>query len=226
MKVDLINHYVHQFAQHLEHGYEHDELYKYECLANFQQHWNLAADDLAAMYDLALSSRFSSRLWGGSKHSAKSMMLEFARLNPAYTIAAFRDLFRLDTDVMMRSKRFIFHCDQLLEELRAKHLRYNTHHHDRSTIVMYLALRFPDHYCLYDYPCFSKALLELEAKKIPAEYELDRFFKLTNILYGFLMKHPDVSPRYEKILSKQFYYRHSSHMMTFDFYQFVARHKA
>jgi len=223
MKVDLINQHCDRFARYLEKHYPLSELYRYECMQNFQTHWNLTSEDFSGMYDRSLSSKISNRLWGGSRHSAKSMMLEFINLNPDYVKLAFRDLFSNDRDLVMRIDRFKLHCDELLSQLRSLDNRFNAHHHDTGVICMYLAFHLPGDYCLFDYGLFKTSLGKLGAKQIPQSYEIDRYMKLTRIIHTFMMKNEGVSEQYNLLLQDPMYFQHPSLMMTADFYHFIGR---
>lgn len=221
MKVDLINHHCDRFATYLEKHYPLGELYRYECIQNFQTHWNLATEDLSGMYDRSLSSKVSNRLWGGSRHSAKSIMLEFIKLNPDYVKLAFRDLFSTDRDLVMRIDRFKLHCDELLSQLRSIDARFNAHHHDTGVICMYLAFRLPDEYCLFEYDIFIKSLEKLGAQQIPQAYEIDRYMKVSRIIQSFLVKREGVLKQYTHLLRDSTYYQRPCLMMTADLYRFL-----
>ena len=221
MKLDLIHHHCDRFATYLEKNYPLDELYRYECIQNFQTHWNFAAEDFQGMYDRSLSSKVSNRLWGGSRHSAKSIMLEFIKLNPDYVKLAFRDLFSADRDLVMRIDRFKLHCDELLSQLRSVDSRFNAHHHDTSAICLYLAFQLPAEYCLFEYEIFAQSLERLGTKQIPQPYEIDRYMKLTRIIHTFMMKNESVVEQYTRLLKDPMYFQPPSLMMTADFYHFV-----
>ncbi|NND08783.1 MAG: hypothetical protein HKN87_20605 [Saprospiraceae bacterium] len=222
MKVDLINQHANAFVSHLKQGYPEDELYRFECIQNFQTHWNLGTENLSQMFSHALSSTLSNRLWGGSRHSVKSMMLEFIAINPDYVRLAFRDLFTEDRDLVMRIDRFKVHCDELLLQLRSKDGRFNAHHHSTKSICMYLALRYPEDYCLFEYDVFVKALKKLGSTKLPAEYEIDRYMKVARIIHSFILKNGELPKQYARILHNSRFYDRPTLMMTLDFLQFVS----
>ena len=67
MKVEKINDYISKVKHYLKVNENDEFLYKYECLKNFQDNWDIEAIDFRLMYDQSLSSKMSNRLWGGRR---------------------------------------------------------------------------------------------------------------------------------------------------------------
>ena len=188
MKVDKINAYKEVFREHLEIPQSYNELYKYECLQNFEANWDLSALDLKTNYDNAFQSKISARLWGGSQNSAKEVMLLFLEMDKEFVRSMFRDLYNEDKDLGMRINRFVFHCDQMLEQLQAKQPKWTTHFHGESEVALYLAFNNPQVYPLFSYSPFANMMQRLEVKSVPESYELERYFKLCKGLYTLLKR--------------------------------------
>ncbi len=221
MKLELIKRLIASFTDYLKNDFDRSELFKWECQYNFQLHWDPRSAKLPEMYDQALSSQFSGMLWGGSKHSAKSMMLKFFTTNPDYTISAFRDLFDESQDVSLRIQRFISHCDELLENLPIHQRKENTHYQSHYTASLYLAFRYPKKYCIFQYPTFLHTAEYIRVHPIPQPFDIERFFKISNIISTFLWKDEMLMDTYQKLIDDHIHYQKATQLLTYELYRFV-----
>jgi len=219
MKVHLIKEYIEKYKTFLDSEIPYYEAYKWECVSNFQEHWNLGAEDLRTMYKQSLSSIYSAKLWKGSKNSPKSVMLKYFKSNPEFARDAFRDLFNEELEVILRMDRFSYHCDQLLPELIKFDRKADRHYHDDFRILsVYLALKYPQKYCVFDYKPFKKMMVKLETQDVPAEFEIGRFFKLMQGLYKILIKDKELLEIHAKKIEGEEFYKEPCMMLVHDFY--------
>lgn len=218
MKVERILHYIDAFKKHLKTGGELNT-YKWECILNFQQRFDADSRDFAASYDQSLRSTISANLWGGTKDSSKSALLELIHENPTFIAATFGDLFNEQLDIMLRLNRFGFHCDQVLSKLQEKNKKINDHaHHDFRILSLYLAFQYPETYTLFDYIPYRKMMEKIESRNIPTEFEVDRFFKTTRAIQKFLIKDEELMEIVTKQLDQPMYYQKPSTMLVHEFY--------
>ncbi len=217
MKVDKINAYKEVFRKHLEITQNYHELYKYECLQNYMEHWDLSELDLKAVYDRSYSSTISGRLWGGSTNSAKALMMKFLEMDKEFVRSMFRDLYNEDRDISMRINRFKFHCDQLLTQLQETEQQWNDHFHTDREVALYLCFQFPDRYNLFNYGPFSIMMQRLELKKLPEAYESDRYFKLCKGLYTMLSKDEALMELHRDRRKEAMYYGEDTMMIVHDY---------
>lgn len=188
MKVNNIKHFADKFKSYLRSSPSDSLVYKYENLKNYRAHWDIEDFDLAHMFDLSFKSQMSNELWGGSVHSAKSIMLQFLKMDKEFCRSMFKDLFNDQKDLAMRINRFDFHLDQMLDILHKENEKFNAHYHSPKTISLYLCFNDPSKYCIIEHDPFSKMLQMLEAKSIPEVYELERSLKLCKGLFTLLSK--------------------------------------
>jgi len=217
MIVAKINAYKEVLKEHLRITQDYNELYKYEALKNFQEQWDLSALDLKKVYDQSFQSPTSGRLWGGSTNSAKEYMLKFIDKDKEFVRSMFRDLYNEEKDVGMRVNRFLLHCDELLRQLQIKELKLNNHLHGPEEASLYLAFKYPDRYCLFNYGPFNIMMNRLEAKNVPQEFEVDRYFKLCKGLFTILSKDEEVMELYKKHLVGENYHQELSMLMVHDY---------
>lgn len=227
MKLDLLRHFRNQFKEHLRSlPPQSGSGVKWECQEIFGREWDLEALDLGKMFDRSLTHPISGSLWGGNHQSAKSIMLDFIDLNKEFVRSMFRDLFSLQKDLTMRIERFRFHCDQLLEKLQEKDRRINYHfHEDYHMPMLYLSLRYPYEFCIYDQIPFCRSLTLIGAKN-PDNSTLDRFMKIIPIYQSQLMQDEELIEalsRQTKIHDKNLL---KSLWLAHDFYHFIASQKS
>lgn len=217
MKVHLIEEAKEEFKAYLKETDDYREIYKFECLKNYKDNWDLNASDLPGMYDKSFSSRISSRLWGGRRNSAKSFMLEFFNMNSEFMVAAFSDLFDESKDVVLRMNRFKFYCDEMLGDLQKKNKKASFHHHNLRMISLYLSFQYPESYCVFDYKAFSKLMERFEVPEIPQDFEIGRFYKLAKAIGNILGKDKELMELHQKQLFGDEFYKEPTMLLVHDF---------
>ena len=219
MKLENIQDYVGKFKQYLASEEPYYEDYKWENLKNFQTHWDANAADFAAMYNKSFTSKYSGRLWGGSKNSAKSMMLAMINKNADFIRSAFKDFFNIEKEIMLRANRFSFHCDQVMEEVRSDNPKLVKHYHDNFKILsVYLSFMYPMEYCIFDYKAFRQMMKKLEVVEIPESYEIDRFFKICKNLYNIISQDEELIELHRSKIQGDDFYADESLLLVHDFY--------
>ena len=184
----------------------YDEMYKWEALKNFQDNWNIEADDFKAMYDKSFYSSYTNNLWANPHWYPKSVMLRFIDHDKERVRQMFMDLFNEEESVDRRTDRFVYHCDKMLEEISVVEPSMKRHFHDGQRIVsLYLAFRFPDKYAMYKYTEFKTFMKAVKVKDIPGTGEYERFFKVTRTLYNILVKDEELMKLHKSLLTDDCY---------------------
>ena len=225
MQLKKLQQYISDYREILKEKREFHEIYKWECLKNFQDHWDIEAGDFAKMYDQSLQSTVTRRLWKGEDFFPKEMMLKFIAIAPDFVRAMFRDLFNEKKEVEDRVARFQFCCDSMLSEYKEANpltIENNHFHQENHVISMYLTFRFPNAYTLFEYPVFLKAMKNLGTTKPPSPFDVTRFFKVTKTINTFLQKDEILLERHQKRLHPKTDYMDSTLLLVNDFYYFVA----
>jgi 5-methylcytosine-specific restriction protein B len=199
------------------------ELYKWEALKNFQQSWDIETEDFKGMYDRSLRSKVSNNLWANPHWFPKAVMLHFIDHHKERVRQMFRDLFNEDEGIDKRIERFVYNCDQLLNETYVDGRLMQHHFHDGQRMVsLYLAFRYPDRYAIYKYTEFKTFMEVVKAKDIPSTGEYERFFKVVRILYGILTKDEELMRQYRAVLTDDCFKRETL-MLAQDFIFVTAR---
>ncbi len=203
----------------------HPFVYKWESVQEFQAHWNPDDPDPAAMFDRCLQNSETRRLWQTENWYPKRMMLEFWRFDPRTVRAMFDDLFAETRDVEARIGRFLFGCDELLRDYKRAHptsVENNHYHGDYRIIALYLAFRYPDQYAPYDFEVFRQALVLFQARDIPRQNDVGRYFKVLRTLMTFLEKDPAVGQRMQAHLHARRHFPGKTLLLAEDFCRFAA----
>jgi len=193
MKVAIINEYKDKFKSYLSQNDDFPNAFYFEIISNWKAHWNTEGKNLSEIYNSSLQSNVSARLWGGSVNSAKSMMIILLEKEEEFMRSTFRDLFNETLDIGLRLDRFGFHTDQVFRPLQSKDPKHVSHfHNDREILCLYLAMEFPDRYCLFDYPTFLKMMEVFESRNIPTKVEVERYYKSCRGINNLLIKDEDL----------------------------------
>ena len=189
MKVSLINAYKDKYKTFLINKDNPSNGFYLDIAANWKANWNTEGKDLSKIYESSLQSKVSARLWGGSVNSPKSMMILLLEKEEEFMRSTFRDLFNETLDIGLRLDRFGFHTDQVFRPFQGKNPKYISHfHHDREILCLYLALEYPEKYCLFDYPVFHKMMVKFESRNIPTKVEVERYYKSCRGIQNLLLR--------------------------------------
>lgn len=193
----------------------------------FQNQWDVAAPEIGKMYDLSLQNSQTKRLWKREAYEPKRMMLAFMEMQPDFVAYMFKDLFNEEKSIGGRVDRFVFHCDELLQEYKQQFPRSidNNHYHgDRYQMLsLYLAFRYPDLYTYYDGTTFWKVLGRWGTANLPAADDFERFCKIAKTIYSLLAKDEELLKMHQERLVEGEHYLEKSLLVVYDFYQFCFR---
>jgi hypothetical protein len=225
MQVPKLKAYLAAYRDWLSTPAAHVRLPYWETQQNWQTHWDPATDDWAKMYQRALDNGTTRRLWKREAYAPKEMMLHFLALEPDFVRSMFTDLFNETKDAHGRADRFIFFCDQLLDQYRRKYPARNdtSHYHDDGygIISLYLACQFPLAYAPYTADTQRSFLQKVGAANVPLAGDFPRHLKLMPTLYKFLNQDAEILARHQARLLAS-HYAADSLLLSFDFVQFVA----
>lgn len=145
----LVKEYQNYFTNHKgENGesYWEEEEFKWRGIKTFQDNWDLDAQDLSDMIKRSLNG--VSHMMVSQARFPEGMIEGFAEQEPDTVRAMFKDLFDESKDIVERFHSFKQKSADLLERVGngAKN-----HFQDERTIALYLWLRYPDKYYVYQY---------------------------------------------------------------------------
>lgn len=145
----LVKKYQNYFTNHKgENGesYWEEEEFKWRGIKTFQDNWDLDTQNLSDMIKRSLYG--VSHMMVSQARFPEGMIEDFAEREPDTVRAMFKDLFDESKDIVERFHFFKQKSADLLERVGngAKN-----HFQDERTIALYLWLRYPDKYYVYQY---------------------------------------------------------------------------
>ena len=153
-----------------------NEKYKWEAIKQFQDHWDIDADNFAEMFKKATDK--TSNLLASGYAYPRGMMIEFAKADAEAVREMFRALYDEKQDLAVRVDAFQVAC----EEMRNKYNdgTWKNHYQNTNTISTYLWLRYPDKYYIYKY-----GLMQAAAKELGADYKPKANGSVDSMIGGF-----------------------------------------
>lgn len=146
---NLVKEYQNYFTNHKgENGesYWEEEEFKWRGIKTFHDNWDLDAQNLSDMIKRSLHG--VSHMMVSQARFPEGMIEDFAEREPETVRAMFKNLFDENKDIVERFHSFKQKSADLLERVGngAKN-----HFQDERTIALYLWLRYPDKYYVYQY---------------------------------------------------------------------------
>ena len=146
---NLVKEYQNYFTNHKGkngESYWEEEEFKWRGIKTFQDNWDLDAQNLSDMIKHSLYG--VSHMMVSQARFPEGMIEDFAEREPETVRAMFKNLFDENKDIVERFHSFKQKSADLLERVGngAKN-----HFQDERTIALYLWLRYPDKYYVYQY---------------------------------------------------------------------------
>ncbi len=130
------------FREHWE-----DEKYKWEAVKQFQDHWDIEAEDFGGMFKQATDKTYN--LLASGYAYPRTMIQNFAKADDGAVREMFRELFDEGRNLSERVEAF----QAAAEAIRVKYDdgSWGKHYQNTNAISTYLWLRYPDRYYIYKY---------------------------------------------------------------------------
>jgi 5-methylcytosine-specific restriction protein B len=221
--------YIKSYKTFILAGHEKD-LEKWEALLNFQENWNIEAEDFAAMYDSSLKAS-SEILWESSHYHPKQTMLKFIAINQEDVRSLFLALYDESMDLYNRLEAFVTSCDSMLSCLNdkiAKPSKKPKHYHKCiQAISQYLYFQFPQRYFPYnlrEFKDFSSVFFDSTLED--GSSTIDKYIAFTgqaSDIRSLLRCDEDLINIYDKWLKTNGFIDPEYTLLTFDFISHTVR---
>jgi hypothetical protein len=220
MNFEKINSYIQSYKDNFE-LVNHQELYKWKAVKQFQDHWDIEAEDFYAMLSESLSLTFN--LLDSGQYFPKRMLLRYAHDHPGLLRSYFKELYDEENDINNRIETFRSNLQILNENYEDAENDYQDH----RAIIVYLALRFPDRYYFYKQRMF-KAFVEkvdYDYKSIAGRIEnISQFNYLCDIIKHELSQDQELIRIHNSRLTENCYVDTNLNILTQDFIYAVVAH--
>lgn len=209
-----LNFFRTSFVEHWE-----DEKYKWQAVKQFQDNWNVNADDFYAMFEKA--TKKSNNLLDSRNFLPRGMILEFSKENPEKTRQMFEILFDENKSLSQRIEKF----KNIADELQKNHnqnssSKWKSHFQTDNAISTYLWLKFPQTYYIYKWSEYRNVAKELDC---PVKFtkghreNLENGFALYDSICNELVKDEDIKKLLKSKLTDDCYPDEALKTLTIDF---------
>jgi hypothetical protein len=153
------------------------ELYKWQAVQHFQEHWNLEADDFPAM--LAQSLEKTANLLNTANYFPRGMITGLSENEPETVRTAFRWLFNEEGALEDRITDFRQYAKELTAVYKGTE---KADYQDPRAVSIYLTLRYPDRYGFYMQSVFQEATEKLAHPYRPKRGDIDNLRRWQGLL--------------------------------------------
>lgn len=197
------------------------ELYKWQAVKQFQDHWNIGAEDFYIMLQESLS--LTENLLMSGLYFPKGMLLETAEAQPEAVRNLFKTLYNEDEDLLYRIKAF----RAGMKELIAANFDVKNDYQDHRAIVVYLVLKYPERYFLYKFGMFKTFASKINYTYTPVKGRIENvshFNNMCDILKPIIVKDQELLRLHNARLTADCYIDEDYNILTQDFIYAVAQH--
>lgn len=174
---ELLKEYVAEYKENfmdIRYGKGHEEIYKWKAVEHFRNKWNIDAVIFSEMFKEAVSKTYN--LLTAAMFFPLGMLSSFAQKEPETVRAMFVDLYDESKDLQDRISNFMFQAD----ELHKRNPGGKSHYQGIRAISVYLWLKYPEKYYIYQYAIYDNVVQKLEA-----DYKIKKDGRPETLLEGF-----------------------------------------
>ncbi len=158
---DIIKSLIPLYKRLITSDEKYDEIYKWEAFQTFQNHWDLAADDLTEMVNKSFAGNLN--LWTSNNYYPITMIKDFVGVNQELVRDALNDLLNENIDLTERIVTYRRVMDELLTAYNAKKKQENKHNYqDARTISLLLSFKHPSKHSLFKHSILKQFCEKLE----------------------------------------------------------------
>ena len=148
MNRELLRSYISEYEKEFT-RISDQEIYKWRAVKQFQDNWDLDANDFSEMLVLALSK--TDNLMAAGNYFPREMIIRMAKERPQTVKGLFLDLFDEEADLLERIDSF----QKKAKDLNQSLFQYKNHFQDDRAVMVYLTLKFPEIYFFYKFTMFK-----------------------------------------------------------------------
>lgn len=200
------------------------EMYKWEAIQHFQQHWDINAENFLDMFMSATDKTYN--LLANMNNYPRGMLKSFAAADAEAVRGMFINLFEESENLAERIEEF----QSKAEEMRVKYDdgTWRQHYQGENAITTYLWLKYPDKYYIYKYSevrAFAKAVdSDFVPKKGGSTFNVEGGLKLYNEVREVIKADSELEEMFKSVLKDSCYSDPEKITMTIDVGFFVSRY--
>lgn len=220
MNQQLLKTYIQAYKDNFK-SISKQEIYKWQAVKQFQDHWNIEAEDFYAMLQTSLSS--TENLLTSGLYFPKGMLVETAEVQPEAVRDLFKALYSEEEDLLYRIEAF----RAGMKELIAANFDVKNDYQDHRAIVVYLVLKYPERYYLYKFGIFKTFASKINYTYTPVKGRIENvshFNNICDILKPIIVKDQELLRLHNARLTTDCYIDEDYNILTQDFIYAVAQH--
>lgn len=195
--IEILSEYKNEF--HARWNYE---MYKWELIQQFQNNWNINAENFHDMLEQALPN---TNLLNSANFFPRLMILAFAKIVPEEVRAMFKNLFDESQDLEQRLKNF----KQSADKIKNENGDWTSHYQQENVMSIYLWLKYPEKYFIYKFSECKHFAEELNNDFIPkkglAEKNVAGCFDFYRKLTNLVKEDKEMTDMFENALTPECY---------------------
>lgn len=192
---------------------EQKEIYKWEAVLHFQNHWDIEAKDFPDMLEKSLNK--TSNLMSSGNYYPRRRIVWAARKEPEQVRELFRLLYDLSLDIKERIETFRIGIDNIVKKHKEGSMLKS--YQDHRAVMVYLNMRYPEKYYLYKYKMFLEFARLIDYAELPKAGDIDLVFMfegMCDMILNRVMQDEELLQMYENRKSK--YYDPEYHLLVQD----------
>lgn len=220
MNHQLLKAYIEQYKKDFQ-RVNKMEIYKWKAIKQFQDNFNINANDFHANLEISLSK--AKNLLDSGKYFPKRMLLENAEESPDEVREMFRILYDEDFDLVERMKSF----SEDFEVLNKNNFDNKKSYQDPRAIIVYLALRYPERYFFYKFRMFKDFVDKIGYPYKPKMGSLEnntQYQTMCNLIRHEIEQDQELLKLHQTRIDDDCYQDVNHYVLTQDFIYAVVRH--
>lgn len=220
MNRELLQNYISEYEKMFA-DIDKKEIYKWQAVKQFQDNWNLDAEDFAGMLSLSLSK--TDNLMAAANYWPRKMIIKMAEEKPETVRSLFLNLFDEETYLLERIESFQEKVKALNESL----FQEKNHYQDDRAILVYLSLRFPEIYFFYKFKMFKVFCEKMETgfePKMGQKSNIVQFLGICQIVREEIRLNNNLLKLHTKRIGTTEYFDEESNILTQDFIYAVTKY--
>jgi hypothetical protein len=205
---DIINRYKANF-EHIH----NQEIYKWQAVKQFQDTWNIEAENFPEMLESSLGK--TKNLLGSGNYFPRRMIIKNAEVSPDEVRDLFNLLYDEDKDPISRVDEF----QNQIKSLNELNFPGTNSYQDHRAISVYLSLRYPDSFYLYKYTLFKRFASLIDYPYSPKKGALENishYFSMCELINQEIHTDNELLKLHKNRIQKEEFFDSSFNILTQD----------
>lgn len=197
------------------------ELYKWQAVKHFQEHWDIDSSDFRLMLGNAIAK--TKNLLSSGNYYPRRMIQFAANHQPEAVRDAFALLYDEDHELQKRMEGF---KEKISQIIATSHPKANPYQDDRA-ILVYLCLMYPEDYYLYKYQMFKDFCEKVEYDYKPKKgsfTNIQQYLYVCDLLRDIIQQDNELLKLHNGRIRDNEYFDKEHHILTQDVIYAITRH--